>query len=150
MFEILQLFPASSKLLFPGNTGRYSVWKKTTVFKIMDDTKCLIWNEKNGNRVGDPREGKKQNNEHQIQQDKASCWIQENAVHQNERRLKRTWRTGQWHTQTDTKRWSQAEESRRCAQRTRQVCRYCTFFLFWTNFWAVCQAWNKADSRVMG
>lgn len=28
--------------------------------------------------------------------------------------------------------------------------RYCTFFLFWANFWAVCQAWNKAERRVEG
>lgn len=41
--------------------------------------------------------------------------------------------------------------SRSCARRRRRrICRYCTFFLFWANFWAVCQAWNKADRRIMG
>lgn len=32
----------------------------------------------------------------------------------------------------------------------KKKCRYCTFFLLWANFWAICQTWNKADRRVMG
>lgn len=42
---------------------------------------------------------------------------------------------------------------RQAKQRERRswagIRRYCTF-LVWATFWAVCQAWNKADRRIMG
>lgn len=57
----------------------------------MDDTKCLIWNEKMVR--GLETRGRDKNSEHHLQQYKASCWIQENANNSSE------WQT----TEEDTK-----------------------------------------------